>query len=167
MIPYVSIVGKSGVGKTTLIEKLIAEFKRRGLRVAIVKHHAHVNSLDIAGKDSYRFSQAGADSVIVSSPVEIMRFERLSREKTLVEIVDDIQGVDLVLSEGFKREKAPQIEVVRASHGTDLISSPDDLIAVASDYTFLSPARLFDLDDPASIAEFLVAYMGLRPDAGG
>lgn len=66
--PVVSIVAKSGTGKTTLLEKLIAEMKQRGFRVAAIKHDAHRFNIDHEGKDSWRLTAAGADTMLVTSP---------------------------------------------------------------------------------------------------
>ncbi|MEW5717756.1 MAG: molybdopterin-guanine dinucleotide biosynthesis protein B [Chloroflexota bacterium] len=157
MTPLISFVGKSGIGKTTLLEKLIAELKRRGYRIAVVKHHAHTTPLDEPGKDSWRFAEAGASAAIVSSPVEIARFERVPRELTLNEIAAQINNVDLILTEGFKREAAPKIEVSRAALGTDLVGRAKELIAVASDHPIALDLPRFDLDDAAGLAAFLEA----------
>jgi molybdopterin-guanine dinucleotide biosynthesis protein MobB len=155
MSPILSFVGKSGVGKTTLIEKLVAELKRRGYRIAVVKHHAHMTPIDGRGKDSWRFAEAGASVAIVSSPVEIVRFERVPRELTLNEIAAQIVNVDLILTEGFKREAAPKIEVSRAALGADLVARADELIAVVSDHPITLNLPRFDLDDAAGIAGFI------------
>ena len=155
MIPLLSFVGKSGVGKTTLIEKLVAELKRRGYRIAVVKHHAHTTPIDGSGKDSWRFAEAGASLAVVSSPVEIVRFERVTRELTLNEIAAQINGVDLILTEGFKREAAPKIEVSRTALGADLVARADELIAVVSDHPIALNLPRFDLDDAAGIAAFI------------
>jgi len=155
MIPLVSFVGKSGVGKTTLIEKLVAELKRRSYRIAVVKHHAHTTPIDGRGKDSWRFAEAGASVAIVSSPVEVARFERVPRELTLNEIVAQIVNVDLILTEGFKREAAPKIEVSRAALGTDLIGRAEELIAVVSDHPITLDLPRFDLDDTVGITAFI------------
>lgn len=155
MIPLLSFVGKSGVGKTTLIEKLVAELKRRGYRIAVVKHHAHTTPIDGRGKDSWRFAEAGASLAVVSSPVEIVRFERVTRELTLNEIAAQINGVDLILTEGFKREAAPKIEVSRTALGADLVARADELIAVVSDHPIALNLPRFDLDDAAGIAAFI------------
>ena len=155
MISLLSFVGKSGVGKTTLIEKLVVELKRRGYRIAVVKHHAHMTPIDGRGKDSWRFAEAGASVAIVSSPVEIARFERVPRELTLNEIAAQIVNGDLILTVGFKREAAPQIEVSRAALGTDLIGRADELIAIASDHPITLNLPRFDLDDAAGIAGFI------------
>jgi molybdopterin-guanine dinucleotide biosynthesis protein B len=155
MTPLVSFIGKSGVGKTTLLEKLIAEMKRRDYRVAVVKHHAHTTPIDGQGKDSWRFAEAGARVAIVSSPVEIARFERVSHELTLNEIAVQIGSVDLILTEGFKREPAPKIEVSRAALGTDLVGRVEELIAVVADHPIALDLPRFELDDIAGIAAFI------------
>ena len=155
MIPIVSFVGKSGIGKTTLVEKIVVELKARGVSVAMIKHHAHTTSLDSSGKDSWRYAQAGADVVVVSSPVEVARFERVPRERTLAEIAAQIENVDLILTEGFKREAAPKIEVARAEMGTDLVARVDELIAVAADFPIPLNVPCFKLDDAAGLATFL------------
>lgn len=156
MIPVISLVGKSGVGKTTLMEKLLPELKKRGIRVAVVKHHAHTTPIDIPGKDTWRFAQAGANPVIVSSPVEVARFEKGEREKTLSEITASICNVDLVLTEGFKREAAPKIEVSRTELGEDLLARTVELIAVVSDHPIQLNLPRFDLDDAAGISDFII-----------
>jgi molybdopterin-guanine dinucleotide biosynthesis protein B len=155
MAPLISFVGKSGVGKTTVIEKLIAELKRRGYRIAVVKHHAHTTPIDERGKDSWRFAEAGARVAVVSSPVEIARFERVPRELTLDEIATQIADVDLILTEGFKREAAPKIEVARAALGRDLVARAAELIAVVSDHPIPLNLPRFDLDNAVGLASFI------------
>ncbi len=171
MTPLVSFVGKSGVGKTTLVEKLVAELKDHGYRVAVVKHHAHTTSIDERGKDSWRFAEAGASVVVVSSPIEVARFERVTRELTLDEIAERLGDVDLIIAEGFKRERAPKIEVSRAALGTDLVARPEEVIAVASDHPIQLNAPRYDLDDISGIVAFIeerflrrVPHAGPRPD---
>lgn len=155
MTRLVSIVGQSGCGKTTFLEKLVPELKRRGLRVAVVKHHAHPTPLDTVGKDSWRFAEAGADAVLVSSPAEVARFERPPRELTLAELAARLDGFDLILTEGFKRESAPKIEVSRAAHGTALVSREEELVAVVCDYAAPARAPRYALDDAAGVADLI------------
>ncbi len=165
--PLISFVGRSGVGKTTVMERLVRELKARGLRIAVVKHHAHTPPIDAPGKDSWRFAEAGADAVIVSSPVEVARFERVGRELTLAEIAARTGDVDLILTEGFKREAAPKIEVSRAAVGTDLIATPQELIAVVADHPIALAVPLFALDDMAGLATFVQNYAArLTADSG-
>lgn len=161
MTSLLSFVAQSGAGKTTLIEKLIPHLKQRGLRVAVVKHHAHTSSVDIPGKDTWRFSEAGADIVAVSSPAEFAQFQRVARELTLAEIAAKIENVDLILTEGFKREPAPKIEILRAQVGTELSARADELIAVVSDHPIPLNVPRFDLDDTAGLADFICRHFSL------
>jgi len=155
MIPVVSIVGKSDAGKTTLIEKLIAELKRRGYRVATIKHDAHRFDIDHPGKDSYRHFHAGADWAVISSPDKIASVRRLDREFTLDEIAAQINDVDLILTEGYKREARCRIEVSRRAQTTELISRPDELLAIAADYAIEWDVPVYDLNDAAGLIDLI------------
>jgi molybdopterin-guanine dinucleotide biosynthesis protein B len=160
MIPIVSIVGKSDAGKTTLIEKLIPELKRRGYRVATIKHDAHQFDIDHPGKDSYRHFHAGADWTIIGSPAKLALVRRLDREFTLDEIAAQITDVDLILTEGYKREARRRIEVsrravARHAHTTELISDPTELLAIAADYPIELGVPVYDLDDAAGLVDLI------------
>ncbi len=157
MIPLVAIVGKSDAGKTTLIEKLIPELKRRGYRVATIKHDAHHFEIDHPGKDSYRHFQAGADWTVIGSPEKLALIRRLDREFTLDEIAAQIDGVDLILTEGYKREapRGRRIEVSRRAHTTELISAPEELLAIAADYPIELGVPVYDLNDAPGLADLI------------
>lgn len=156
MIPIVSVVGKSNVGKTTLLEKLIPELKRRGYRVATVKHDAHSFEIDTPGKDTWRHRQAGADVVVISSRDKLAMIRRLSEEMPLAEISAGITGVDIILTEGYKRGNAPKVEVSRRVMSTELLCNADELVAIAADQPFDMPVPQFGLDDVAGLADVLV-----------
>ena len=122
--PVVSIVAKSGTGKTTLLEKLIAELKKRGYRVGAVKHDAHSFSIDHEGKDSWRLTQAGADTMLITSPEKIAMVKRnpLNQELELSETLASYTvDLDIVLTEGFKRSAMPKIEVHRQERSDRLL----------------------------------------------
>lgn len=155
MIPVISIVGKSGVGKTTLMEKLIAELKRRGYRVATVKHTPHGFELDQPGKDTWRHARAGSDHVVLASPEWVVHIQRLKREPTLPEIIATIHDTDIVLVEGYKREPVPKIEVSRAELGRGLVCAPEKLIAVATDQPYNLNIPQFDLNDAVGLVDFI------------
>jgi molybdopterin-guanine dinucleotide biosynthesis protein B len=133
-IPIVSISGKSNTGKTTLIEKMIPEFKRRGYRVATIKHTTHGFNIDREGKDSWRHKQAGAQITVIASPQRATVIEDMDRDLEIAELRDRyISGVDVVLCEGFKGNPFPKIEVYRPEvHAERLYSKGDNLIAVVS-----------------------------------
>jgi len=155
VIPIISVVGKSGVGKTTFLEKLIAELKRRGYRVATVKHDVHGFEVDQPGKDSWRLAQAGSDSVVIASPRKLALIKRLDREMGLSEIAAFVTDVDIILTEGYKRGDAPKIEVSRREGGGELLCIPDELVALVSDQPFDLDVPQFGLDDMAGIVDLL------------
>ena len=155
MIPIVSIVGKSGTGKTTLLEGLIVELRRRGYRVAVVKHDVHNFEIDLPGKDSWRYAQVGSDVVVISAPRKLALIKRLEREMALDEIAALVPEVDIILTEGYKRGKAPKIEVSRRARSDELLCRADELIAIAADQPFDLDVPQFDLDDVVGIADLL------------
>jgi molybdopterin-guanine dinucleotide biosynthesis adapter protein len=158
MIPILSIVGKSDSGKTTLLEKLVKELKSRGYRIATIKHDAHSFEIDHKGKDSWRHKQAGATISLISSPTKLALVEDTEKDLTLAEIRDTyIRGVDLILSEGYKRERHPKIEVFRSLIHKELLCRGDgDLVAIAGDPEDPPPyVPVFDLNDPGALCDFI------------
>ena len=161
-LPLVSIVGKSQSGKTLLMEQLIAEFKKRGYKVAAVKHSHGEMEIDHRGKDSWKFSQAGSDAVCISSPDKLAFIKNLDRELSIEEIMPIIgPGFDLVLAEGFKKSRIPKIEVHRKEPGDDLLCSPEELSAIVTDAsleTLIADGRkppVFRWGDTVAIADFI------------
>src|SRR4030066_1554380 len=132
MIPIISIVGKSDSGKTTLIEKLVPELTRRGYRVATVKHDVHGFEVDQEGKDSWRHKKAGAHTVVISSPQKIALIRDVEKDLTLEEIREKfIQDVDLILSEGYKKDIQPKTGVFRKEKHKELLCTKEDnLVAI-------------------------------------
>jgi molybdopterin-guanine dinucleotide biosynthesis protein B len=174
-IPIICVVGRSGSGKTTLLEKLIPELKRRGFRVATIKHHGHPPGswpqgqpgleIDQPGKDSWRHAQAGSDHVVLVGPDKVASIRRVDREPTLDEIAAAIRDVDIILAEGYKWAEKPKVEVVRAARGTGPVCPPEELLAVVSDAA--APVRgvpRFDLDDVSGLAD-LIENRFLAPPA--
>lgn len=134
MASIVCIVGRKNTGKTALLEKLIAQLKQQGYKVATIKHTADDFELDQPGKDSWRHAQAGSDAVAISSPQKLAVIKRIDHDSTLDEITQVIGGdFDIILTEGFTQSKAPKIEVHRRELGEKLICSPRELLAVVTD----------------------------------
>jgi len=158
--PILSVIGKSGSGKTTLLEKLILELKRRGYRLATVKHHSHPGfEIDQPGKDTWRHAQAGSDYVVIAAPDKLACIRRLERELSLDEIAAGIQDVDIILTEGYKRAGKPALEVVRAKNGLELIADLQQLFAIASDTPLEVEAPCFDLEDITGIVDLIEARL--------
>jgi len=152
----VCFVGKSGTGKTTLLEKLIPELKRRGLRVGTVKHHAHPGfEIDREGKDTWRHAKAGSDHVVIAAPDKIASIRTIERALSLAEIVATMSDLDLILVEGFKRSTFPKIEIIREAAGIDPICTREEVIAMVTDVPSPYSVPAFNLDDMKGLADFL------------
>ncbi len=118
--PVISIVGFSGSGKTTLLEKLIPELTRRGIRVGTIKHHLHDFDMDKPGKDSWRHKQAGAVVTIISTPSRIGMSMDVDHDHKPHELVPFFDGVDIILTEGYKRGDNAKLEVFRHFHTSSM-----------------------------------------------
>ena len=169
MIPIISIVGKSDSGKTTLMEKLLPELVRRGYRIATVKHDVHGFEVDREGKDSWRHKKAGAHTVIISSPQKVALIRDVEKDFTLEELrMKFIQDVGLILSEGYKKDVQPKIEVFRKEKHKELLCTKEDnLVAIVSDKTFQVGVPCFGLDDIKGLGDFIEAkFLKSQPRTG-
>ncbi|MCB0211551.1 MAG: molybdopterin-guanine dinucleotide biosynthesis protein B [Anaerolineae bacterium] len=157
MIPIVSIVGKSNSGKTTLLEKLIPVLRRRGYRIGTIKHHAQTDfEIDYPGKDTWRHYEAGAEAVLISAPGKMALIERSSDTvPPVIELAQRIKEVDLILTEGFKSDTTPKIEVVRAARSQAPVCVVEDLTALVTDIPFDLALPCFGLDDIEPLADFI------------
>jgi molybdopterin-guanine dinucleotide biosynthesis protein B len=157
MIPIVSLVGKSNSGKTTLMEKMIEKLVERGYRVATIKHNLHGFDIDHEGKDSWRHKKAGARLTLLASPGKVAVMEDTGADLGIGELRDRyIHNVDIILTEGFKGNPYPKIEVFRSVLKRELLSSKDDnLIAVAGDEPVETDANLFDINDIEGIVDLV------------
>jgi len=156
MLPIVSIVGKSQSGKTVLMEQLIAEFKRRGYKVAALKHSPGGMEIDRPGKDSWRFAQAGSDAVLVSSTDRLALIKKLDHELALEEILPVVgDEFDLVLVEGFRKSKIPKIEVHKKELGDDLLCSPGKISAIVTNESLDIDIPQLMWGDTVAIADFI------------
>jgi len=155
MAPIICIVGRSQTGKTTLIAKLIPVLKQRGYRIGTIKHSHHVFDFDKTGKDSWRHKDAGAETVIIASPGKIAMVKN-DNEGTLDSLQDFFADLDLVITEGYKGEQKPKIEIVRAARHKDaLLAGDTNLIAVATDVEMVMDVPVFGLEDIDPLADFI------------
>lgn len=158
------VCGWSGSGKTTLISRLIPALVARGVAVSTVKHAHHGFDVDTPGKDSHTHRVAGAGEVLVSSSTRwaLMHELRGAAEPTLAALLARLAPVDLVLVEGFKRERHRKLEVHRPSLGKPLLAAEDsDIVGVASDAALPGlDVPVLDLDDVEAIAAFVLRQPG-------
>lgn len=159
-VPAVSFVSKSGTGKTTLLEKVITLLKERGHRVGVMKHDSHRFDIDHPGKDSYRLTAAGADTMLITSPEKVAIVKKHAAEPPIAELLACyFADVDIVLTEGFKRSALPKIEIHRRDRSPELLCHGAEhdptLIAVASDQELALDVPLFDINDTRGIVAFI------------
>ena len=158
--PAIAFVAHSGTGKTTLVEALIRELTARGHRVGALKHDAHRFDIDHPGKDSARFTAAGAATMVLVSDDTLAVVMKLTAPKELDKIILlCFADMDVVLVEGFRTAELPRIEVHRSELGRPLLSrggAPDPLLrAVASNGPVEVDVPVLDLDDPGQVADFI------------
>ena len=156
MRPVISVVGRANSGKTTLLEGLIAELKRRGHRLAVVKHAAEGFEIDRQGTDSWRFAEAGCELVAVSSPGKVAVIKKVEQELGPRQISRLIRAdYDLLLTEGFKQGNAPKIEVHRGEQGDELLCPPKQLLAIVTDVPLPVDVPQFPADNPQGLADII------------
>ncbi len=156
-------VGHSNSGKTTVVEKLLPELKRRGLSVATIKHAHHKVELDTEGKDSWRYKQAGADiSMLVTSSALQLVADAVERREPRQLAERFLGEADMVLAEGFSHAPGPKIEVLRRAVGKPpRCAREDGLIALVSDCPEVYPELAhFGFDEIAALADFLLRQCG-------
>lgn len=159
-VKAVAFVAKSGSGKTTLLEKVIPRLKARGYRVGAIKHDAHRFEIDRPGKDSYRLTAAGADTMVISSPEKLALVRKHAASPPVEDLLAALfTDVDIVLAEGFKSSSLPKIEVHRRERSADLLCRGKEndpmLLAVASDEPLDLDVPQLDINDPDGIADFI------------
>jgi len=158
------VTGWKNSGKTGLMERLITEFTARGLSVSSIKHAHHSFDIDHPGRDSYRHRDAGARQVLLASRNRwaLMHELRDEDEPSLGDLLEQLSPVDLVLIEGYKRDRHPKIEAHRKETGQPLIAPEDEtIVAVASDTSVSVDRPVLDLNDTAAIANFIAQYLEL------
>jgi molybdopterin-guanine dinucleotide biosynthesis protein MobB len=163
--PVVSFVGRSGTGKTTFLEQLLPALKKRGLRVGILKHHAHRSGFDVPGKDTYRLAAAGADIVVGASPVQTAVFIQENGSQNVMAVIRrHLSDVDIVLTEGYLRGDFAKVELHRAARAVEdgerrtLLSDPASVLAVITDEPLALPESIPQLrrEDVNAVADLLI-----------
>jgi molybdopterin-guanine dinucleotide biosynthesis protein B/molybdopterin-guanine dinucleotide biosynthesis protein len=158
----VAIVGKSDSGKTTLIETVVPELVKLGLRVGSVKHDAHSFEIDHPGKDSWRHGQAGTHAYAIASPERLAFITKLDGEMALADIARRFfADFDLVVAEGYKRTAPHRVELFRVGAGhAEPLCGPGEAMALVTD-SDLPHEHRFELQDGAGLARFLALRLEL------
>jgi molybdopterin-guanine dinucleotide biosynthesis protein MobB len=159
-VKVVSFVAKSGTGKTTLLEKVIARLKEKGYQVGVIKHDAHRFDIDHPGKDSHRLTAAGTDTMLICSPEKLALVKKHAVCPPVEELLSTyFADVDIVLTEGFKKSSMPKIELHRRERSATLLCRGEEhdptLVAVASDTDLILDVPVLDLNDAGQVADFI------------
>jgi molybdopterin-guanine dinucleotide biosynthesis protein B len=156
----VGIAGWKSSGKTTLVERLVAELVRRGWRVATVKHAHHDAQIDDGATDSARHRRAGASEValVTGARWAIVHELREEGEPALDEVIARLSPADIIIVEGYKSEPIPKIEVRRREQASKepLAARDPHVVAIAADHALTGESvPVFALDDIGAIADFI------------
>ena len=164
MLPIIAFVGRSNSGKTTVMSGVIANLKARGLNIAVIKH-AHEFELEKKGTSSWSLGQAGADTVVVSSPEELAIMKKTDHDFTPQEIARMIDGdCDLVLTEGYKKSSTTKIEVHRKEQNPGSLLVPEkELLAVVTNEPLKVSVPQFDRDDIKGVADIIAKWLSEQP----
>ena len=152
----ISIVGRAKSGKTSLLERLIPELKRRGYRLATIKHSAHGYDLNQTGKDSQRLANAGSDAVVVSSYQGLSMIKNVEKELGPEELSLEVgYNYDLIFTEGFKKGKSAKIEVCKPGPAASLVCDPSELMAVVADEALDITVPIYPRSDISGLADLI------------
>lgn len=158
----ISIVSaKSNMGKTTLIEGLIPIFKNKGCKIGVLKYDVKKFEIDREGKDSYRFTKAGADTMIIASQNKMAMIQNMEENHSIEDMISYFKNMDLIIVEGFKSNQYPQIEIHRKERGPELLYrnsnfDASNFIAVITDEPLMDlKIPQLKLNDIMKIAEFI------------
>lgn len=171
-IPNITVTGWSNSGKTTFVTQVVKILADSGIKVAVIKHHGHApGGVDQGGKDSWKYEQAGANPVILSSSAQYAIFVSTpDREPTREELMERLpSSTELVVIEGFRSEAEGAVEVSRKATGKGPKLSPEERIALISDNEELCAEvaaqgkPVFGLEDFADVARFFCSYAGIDP----
>ena len=128
----IAVVGTKKSGKTTTIENLIKELTRRGYKVAVIKNVPEPNfTIDTPGKDTWRYAQAGASTIVSASAKEIATIEKTSLETiTLNALLKKCKDNDIVFIEGLKQKIAKKHDI----HKIAVVKSMDEALTATETY---------------------------------
>lgn len=168
MQKIIGVCGFKNSGKTTLVEKLVLHLTEQGYKISTVKHAHHDFDIDHEGRDSFRHRKAGATEVAVVSQQRWAIMHELHGDvpPSLDAVLTKLAPCDLVIVEGYKRDNHDKIEVRNLELSHPILADDDPtIVAVAANGKIASSVPVFDRDDVAALAQFILQHVGLSEKA--
>ena len=157
MTKVIGIVGWKDVGKTYLVTEIIKLLVAKNYRVGSIKHAHHDFNIDKPGTDSFKHRESGSSQVIISSSKRWAKINENidNREKSLKELIEEFENIDLIIVEGFKNEIHPKIEII--TNNVEISNSKiNNVIAIVSDVMLNSNTPVFKKNEIKSLVEFII-----------
>lgn len=169
--PVITVTGWSNSGKTTFFTRVVDILTKRGVSVAVIKHHGHApDGVDQEGKDTWKYEQAGGNPVILSSASQYAMFvstpKREATRDELVALLPDT--VDMIIVEGFRAAAEGAVELSRKATGKGPKLEPHERIALVSDDEELLASvaaegkPTFGLEDFDAVATYFCNLAGIE-----
>jgi molybdopterin-guanine dinucleotide biosynthesis adapter protein len=157
MTKVIGIVGWKDVGKTHLVTEIIKLLVVKNYRVGSIKHAHHDFNIDKPGTDSFKHRESGSSQVIISSSKRWAKINENidNREKSLKELIEEFENIDIIIVEGFKNEIHPKIEII--TNNVEISNSKiNNVIAIVSDVMLNSNTPVFKKNEIKSLVEFII-----------
>ena len=154
------IIGWKNSGKTFFAQQIIKKLNHMGLKVSSIKRAHHEFEIDTPNTDSYLHRKSGAEQVIVSSSKRWAKITELNNknEKNLDELFKELDNPDIVIVEGFKKEKHPKIEVIHSSNNEYLFKKIQNIIALVSNDLIDTDIPQFKKNEIDLIVKFILKF---------
>ncbi|MBT5213081.1 MAG: molybdopterin-guanine dinucleotide biosynthesis protein B [Pelagibacteraceae bacterium] len=157
MTRVIGIVGWKDVGKTYLVTEIIKLLVAKNYRVGSIKHAHDDFDIDKPGTDSFKHRESGSSQVIISSSRRWAKINENidNREKSLKELIEEFENIDIIIVEGFKNEIHPKIEII--TNNVEISNSKiNNVIAIVSDVMLNSNTPVFKKNEIKSLVEFII-----------
>ena len=152
-VTIISIAGKQNAGKTTLLKDLIPKLKEQGHRVGTLKYNIRKFDIDHEGKDTYKYSNSGADSVAISTQSEFVVMKKTANPLTLHEIIEThFNDVDVVLVEGYREDDYPRIRIIDSQDTKTVKTDPENELLLIKENL---ENRCFSIEDINKALDFI------------
>ena len=157
MSKIIGITGWKDVGKTYYASLIIKLLVKRGYQVGSIKHAHHDFDIDKPGTDSFKHREAGSNQVIVSSSKRWAKITENNNknEKSLDELIQELQNVDVIVVEGFKKNNYPKIEIL-SKDLKNRNKETKNVIAIVSDDLKDTITPVFKENDIENLVEFII-----------